>query len=44
MDARLFGSGERTSMREDRFERIDAVCAAILVCFIITNLVVSFVL
>jgi energy-coupling factor transport system permease protein len=42
MEARLYGSGERTSMRERRFDRIDGIAAAILVCFIAITLLVSF--
>lgn len=43
MEARLFGTGERTSMREQRFGKLDAIAAAILICFIAITLVVSFV-
>jgi energy-coupling factor transport system permease protein len=43
MEARLFGTGERTSMRERHFVRLDAIAAAVLVCFIAITLVVSFV-
>ncbi len=42
MESRLYGSGERTSMRERRFGRLDALAAAILLCFTVINLLVSF--
>jgi energy-coupling factor transport system permease protein len=41
MEARLFGSGDRTSIRERRFRRPDALAAAVLICFTVINLAVS---
>lgn len=43
MEARLYGSGERTSLREQRFARLDVIAAGVLLLFTAINLVVSFV-
>jgi energy-coupling factor transport system permease protein len=43
MEARLFGTGERTSIRERAFGRLDAVAGGVLLCFIAITLAVSYV-
>lgn len=42
MDARLYGSGPRTSAREEHFARLDAIAALIVAAFTVAVVVVSY--